>query len=1571
MDASHFQFNNIDFSNMNYLPVDQQSFAKPEGDTSAFFFGDEGIDTTTAGATQYGLGSAQQSFESNTTDLFPVPQSGFDMQHTMSMDNTLGSASWSQMSPQVNDFVAPTPMQSFASPYPQYSNALGKRPLQLDTQDFPQPKRLEFDSFSSFAPTTSVTGSSWTMETQPTPSSCVELGLSDEAVDVCSLWFSKYAVLPSDRQIDALGQLTGEPVEAIRQWFGKLCKQGFSGHDSAYKSQTASFTQQEPLINNTISSELAATACSHDNTQATQPVLRGGRKGCTPVSDPLLLARDPSKIYQCTRKCGKRYGRKCDWKRNEEEGYPSKSWICSLCRNSSADKVKPCFRRYHFAQHFKNIHPGLDCEDFEEDSIVHTDTTFPRRCGFCPHRFTTRQDRIDHIADHFKKGKCMLDWNDDEDNTDDDNMDDDDKPDNDGFDDNSPSSGPSGNDGPSGPGPKQDGSGSGGYGGGGYFPPSGFMQFQLSGFKQANAGGEVQDNNSLDSSQRLQQRTESDSDLTDQRQNSSLREVEDIHQKSSENCGHCGTSVYYSGHSICRAILQSSAQDDPLPLAGDGIAQSLKDPILQVPPHSLTPPPPIPDDGYDSGIEFPHFRKLHDQHPGDGKKCPITDCQVTFKNLRVHLLSHQNQRPEKCPIETCEYHVKGFNRKYDQVRHTLTHYTGDLVCGFCPSSKPEAEKSFNRADIYKRHLASVHGAEQSTPASRLQSRLQTRSSRGANECSGDCSTCPITFTNIQEFYEHLEGCIMTAIQRQNEHFAVNTGEKAPQEAPFANHDDLKSRDHHVGSSLNVDSHDNTTEAIEGLQGLPSSSGLSGVQIVAPKPLSLLIEDSNSVADVLTTPKTVPSNVGVDDDLTTAELSKLLEIEAVATSRLHGVDAADNQVSSQIDIPSSQSQTSRSFLSVRLLGAGGFSTVDEVVHRKTNLRVSRKTLKNRQQSAIAEVKKEVGVLQKLRHPHIIRFLGAYSQGDKVSILLSPVAETTLALWLERCYVEKPTGLAATIAKMYGCLASSVRYLHEQRPVVKHMDIKPANILIVNGNTDHPHVVLCDFGISSSEGLTDDIIGDRHQPLTRQYCAPEVPGGFAREQAADIWSLGCVFLEMAIAALSQTNAQWHGFRDEFCGCEGKCYWENVAGLQAWLAGFLDETTNDLETLMLHTVKQMLSGEPTERPDAASLTMIFAPAPCCLSWPNEKVSYPGPVEELSTAEMLVQEDGVDCLAQLKLCRGSEHEQDLDPFLRAKSWLQECSHDHDACQHQVNGKSSLPTRLLDTQPDGIGGLSVRVMNTADILSSAEATDYAVVSHVWSETDLKLSDKLLQTTQGDLLRATLPRAVNDAITTASRVGYRYLWVDSLCVRQDSEEEKQRECGAMASVYRNASLTIVVDKHDKLDPTLPWYNSGDTAWDTRIWGLQERFLSRRLLRISGEQLYWECNALKASETFPHGLPSLVWEKVHTKSTSTSLPTSALKAEHVPRPGRYSQFLKKEEDHMKFANPVVKTENAVKKGGDVKNEWLGGTAKSLGRVQGGCCGDGGHASEVPNRGCTGDAAKDAKLYAEPEGIEWEM
>ncbi|KAL4969332.1 putative C2H2 finger domain protein [Aspergillus stella-maris] len=157
-------------------------------------------------------------------------------------------------------------------------------------------------------------------------------------------------------------------------------------------------------------------------------------------------------------------------------------------------------------------------------------------------------------------------------------------------------------------------------------------------------------------------------------------------------------------------------------------------------------------------------------------RCPHPDCGRVFKDLRAHMLTHQSERPEKCPIVTCEYHIKGFARKYDKNRHTLTHYKGTMVCGFCPGSGSPAEKSFNRADVFKRHLTSVHGVEQTPPNCRKKSPTASSSKSVSDYCqdaTGKCSTCSGTFSNAQDFYEHLDDCVLRVVQQEEPSEAIN------------------------------------------------------------------------------------------------------------------------------------------------------------------------------------------------------------------------------------------------------------------------------------------------------------------------------------------------------------------------------------------------------------------------------------------------------------------------------------------------------------------------------------------------------------------------------------------------------------------------------------------------------------------------------------------------------------------------------------------------------------------------------------------------------------------------------
>jgi hypothetical protein len=196
-------------------------------------------------------------------------------------------------------------------------------------------------------------------------------------------------------------------------------------------------------------------------------------------------------------------------------------------------------------------------------------------------------------------------------------------------------------------------------------------------------------------------------------------------------------------------------------------------PLLAPTPSSLDrfnaaapPPPPLPPGGGMTPFSVPPSSVRREEHSSSGtstatrSRCPHPDCGRVFKDLAAHMLTHQEERPEKCPIETCEYHIKGFARKYDKNRHALTHYKGTMVCPFCPGAGTPYEKAFNRADVFKRHLTAVHNVEQTPPNSR---KLVLPMGPRPGGVGAKCNICQSQFGTAQEFYEHLDDCVLNVI----------------------------------------------------------------------------------------------------------------------------------------------------------------------------------------------------------------------------------------------------------------------------------------------------------------------------------------------------------------------------------------------------------------------------------------------------------------------------------------------------------------------------------------------------------------------------------------------------------------------------------------------------------------------------------------------------------------------------------------------------------------------------------------------------------------------------------------
>jgi serine/threonine protein kinase len=235
-------------------------------------------------------------------------------------------------------------------------------------------------------------------------------------------------------------------------------------------------------------------------------------------------------------------------------------------------------------------------------------------------------------------------------------------------------------------------------------------------------------------------------------------------------------------------------------------------------------------------------------------------------------------------------------------------------------------------------------------------------------------------------------------------------------------------------------------------------------------------------------------------------------------------------------------------SIRVLGTGWSAMVDEVhcgglVVARKSIRLSRHGSRARAEM-LAMIKREVSILYKLEHTHILQIIGTYSTQRSFSLLLYPVCDQNLRDLLDECDDTRKTDTARNrtlrimLKRSMQCLAQALEYIHEQK--VRHSDIKPQNILYkLQTDVSKTQVYLADFGASKLIG--DDTSSKTEGPpaaLTRKYVAPEVAEYLSRGRSVDVWCLGCVFFEMLGAILCSS------VRDTIEGL----YFEDIDGLHS---------------------------------------------------------------------------------------------------------------------------------------------------------------------------------------------------------------------------------------------------------------------------------------------------------------------------------------------------------------------------------------------------------------------------------------
>jgi hypothetical protein len=228
---------------------------------------------------------------------------------------------------------------------------------------------------------------------------------------------------------------------------------------------------------------------------------------------------------------------------------------------------------------------------------------------------------------------------------------------------------------------------------------------------------------------------------------------------------------------------------------------------------------------------------------------------------------------------------------------------------------------------------------------------------------------------------------------------------------------------------------------------------------------------------------------------------------------------------------------------------------------------------------------------------------------------------------------------------------------------------------------------------------------------------------------------------------------------------------------------------------------------------------------------------------------------------------------FEAAKYWLQTCLTQHASCSR--GGRTTLPTRVIDVATSKVH--TVRLYKS----SPGEEGQYAALSYCWGGPQkVILTKSSLNRLFNGIAVHELGQTIQDAIEVTRRLGLKYLWVDALCIIQDSDEDKAVELSRMSDIYHEATVTIAAGDaltsndgflnlrpntllHQRRNGYRPlvmpvgggtdsivqlydnklYFDLRRCNLTTRAWTLQEMLLSPRVLFYTKEEPIWFCQTI--------------------------------------------------------------------------------------------------------------------------------
>lgn len=235
-------------------------------------------------------------------------------------------------------------------------------------------------------------------------------------------------------------------------------------------------------------------------------------------------------------------------------------------------------------------------------------------------------------------------------------------------------------------------------------------------------------------------------------------------------------------------------------------------------------------------------------------------------------------------------------------------------------------------------------------------------------------------------------------------------------------------------------------------------------------------------------------------------------------------------------------------------------------------------------------------------------------------------------------------------------------------------------------------------------------------------------------------------------------------------------------------------------------------------------------------------------------------------------------------KAWLLECRSHHHACR--LRTKLPPPKRLIRIYAGS--------HDTCGCLIETESTQkyrYVALSYCWGKSNtFTTTTPTLPERKAGISASQLPQTLKDAVWVTKWLGLHYLWVDSLCILQDSDQiDWKQQAGCMAGIYERAYITLAATS--AADSGEGFLTTRETSRElfgvhkcgvpfsvyvrrrvghaalfhgvhakfhplfSRGWCFQERLLSRRVLHFTRNEIIFECGEgmrCECSRILQHG-----------------------------------------------------------------------------------------------------------------------